>query len=102
MCRRWPYDVCVVPLMSLFVLLSTNPQYLALYTISDTSDASAKTLERISLIFQAPWPLQLIFTDEVMAKYQVIFRFLLKIRHVQTRLGHMWATQVCGEGREEG
>lgn len=58
------------------------------------SDAAASTLDRLGLSYRAPWPLQLILTDEVMARYQVIFRFLLRLRLVQTRLGHVWAAQV--------
>ncbi|KAJ4453157.1 putative Gamma-tubulin complex component 4 [Paratrimastix pyriformis] len=48
---------------------------------------------RLGLRYQARWPLQLIFTPEVIAKYNVLFRFLLLLKRVQLELQRQWAAQ---------
>lgn len=48
----------------------------------------------ISLRFQVKWPLHLLFTEEVLYKYNLIFRLLLKVRRAQCNLLEVWKRQM--------
>lgn len=57
---------------------------------TDTKDAWAELGYKATV----PWPLQLIFTDEVLAKYNGLFSFLFRVNRVQYLLGEAWAKQM--------
>lgn len=44
---------------------------------------SVDLLNCLSLTYQVEWPLNIIFTDKVLQKYNKIFQYLLKLRRVQ-------------------
>lgn len=56
----------------------------------------------IGLIYEVPWPLHILLTPAILDRYNVIFRFLLSVRHVQMELHQCWAFQMDkkGLGRE--
>jgi gamma-tubulin complex component 4 len=48
----------------------------------------------ISLRFQVKWPLHLLFTEEILYKYNLVFRLLLKVRRAQCSLLALWKRQM--------
>lgn len=56
----------------------------------------------IGLLYEVPSPLHILLTPTVIDRYNVIFRFLLAVRRVQSELHQCWATQMRqkGVGRE--
>ncbi|XP_026478079.1 gamma-tubulin complex component 4 homolog [Ctenocephalides felis] len=47
----------------------------------------------LSLEYKVKWPLHLLFTPAVMDRYNIIFRFLLKVKKTQYELHHVWIGQ---------
>ncbi|CAL8404727.1 unnamed protein product [Boreogadus saida] len=48
----------------------------------------------LGLAYKVQWPLHILFTPAVLEKYNVIFRYLLSVRRVQSQLQHCWALQM--------
>lgn len=48
----------------------------------------------ISLKYNVPWPLHIVFTSAVLEKYNMVFRFLLHVKRVQLELQHCWTLQM--------
>jgi gamma-tubulin complex component 4 len=48
----------------------------------------------LSLDYRSHWPLHLIFSSDVIEKYNILFRFLLPIKRVQLDLQHIWTSKV--------
>uniref|UniRef100_A0A8D3E480 Gamma-tubulin complex component n=1 Tax=Scophthalmus maximus TaxID=52904 RepID=A0A8D3E480_SCOMX len=48
----------------------------------------------LGLIYRVQWPLHILFTPAVLEKYNVVFRYLLSLRRVQSQLQHCWALQM--------
>ncbi|XP_017293969.1 gamma-tubulin complex component 4 [Kryptolebias marmoratus] len=48
----------------------------------------------LGLIYKVQWPLHILFTPAVLEKYNVVFRYLLSVRQVQSQLQHCWALQM--------
>lgn len=65
-----------------------------LYYAPDDRPVGAPTLALLGLECRVEWPLPLLLTEQVLAAYQVMFRFLLRLRYVQHRLNKAWALQV--------
>ncbi|XP_078539445.1 gamma-tubulin complex component 4 [Lissotriton helveticus] len=45
----------------------------------------------LGLTYKVQWPLHILFTPAVLEKYNVVFRYLLSVRRVQSELQHIWA-----------
>ncbi|XP_037548187.1 gamma-tubulin complex component 4 [Nematolebias whitei] len=48
----------------------------------------------LGLTYKVQWPLHILFTPAVLEKYNVVFRYLLSVRQVQSQLQHCWALQM--------
>uniref|UniRef100_A0A3B4A9G3 Gamma-tubulin complex component n=1 Tax=Periophthalmus magnuspinnatus TaxID=409849 RepID=A0A3B4A9G3_9GOBI len=48
----------------------------------------------LGLSYRVQWPLHILFTPAVLEKYNVVFRYLLSVRRVQSQLQHLWALQM--------
>ncbi|XP_065334196.1 gamma-tubulin complex component 4 isoform X2 [Cloeon dipterum] len=48
----------------------------------------------IALKFQVKWPLHLLFTEDMLGKYNSVFRLLLKVRRAQSNLLEVWKRQM--------
>ncbi|XP_018619101.1 gamma-tubulin complex component 4 [Scleropages formosus] len=48
----------------------------------------------LGLAYKVQWPLHILFTPAVLEKYNVVFRYLLGVRRVQSELQHCWALQM--------
>ncbi|XP_047220140.1 gamma-tubulin complex component 4 [Girardinichthys multiradiatus] len=48
----------------------------------------------LGLAYKVQWPLHILFTPAVLEKYNVVFRYLLSVRRVQSQLQHCWALQM--------
>uniref|UniRef100_A0A8C1G8V3 Gamma-tubulin complex component n=1 Tax=Cyprinus carpio TaxID=7962 RepID=A0A8C1G8V3_CYPCA len=48
----------------------------------------------LGLAYKVQWPLHILFTPAVLEKYNVVFRYLLSVRRVQSELQHCWALQM--------
>ncbi|MBN3316885.1 GCP4 protein, partial [Atractosteus spatula] len=48
----------------------------------------------LGLTYKVQWPLHILFTPAVLEKYNVVFRYLLSVRRVQSELQHCWALQM--------
>ncbi|KAG8001165.1 Gamma-tubulin complex component 4 [Nibea albiflora] len=48
----------------------------------------------LGLIYKVQWPLHILFTPAILEKYNVVFRYLLSVRRVQSQLQHCWALQM--------
>ncbi|KAK6617204.1 hypothetical protein RUM44_005535 [Polyplax serrata] len=71
-------------------------QRLSLELVEDTNmgtiDDSEGEWNRLLVKYDAPWPLQLIFTHEACQSYNKIFRFLLRLKKIEVKLGQSWLT----------
>ncbi|XP_069481250.1 gamma-tubulin complex component 4 isoform X2 [Ambystoma mexicanum] len=45
----------------------------------------------LGLSYKVQWPLHILFTPAVLEKYNVVFKYLLSVRRVQSELQHCWA-----------
>ncbi|KAG7301406.1 hypothetical protein JYU34_014351 [Plutella xylostella] len=61
-------------------------------SIGDDSSSASDGWSCIVLKYQLKWPLQLIFTPEVLARYNDMFRLLLRVKHTQRDLHRLWKT----------
>ncbi|KAF7659656.1 hypothetical protein LDENG_00294220 [Lucifuga dentata] len=48
----------------------------------------------LGLAYKVQWPLHILFTPAILEKYNVVFRYLLSVRRVQSELQHCWALQM--------
>uniref|UniRef100_A0A8C5G7K0 Gamma-tubulin complex component n=1 Tax=Gouania willdenowi TaxID=441366 RepID=A0A8C5G7K0_GOUWI len=48
----------------------------------------------LGLSYKVQWPLHILFTPAILEKYNVVFRYLLSVRRVQSQLQHCWALQM--------
>ncbi|MEE6503329.1 hypothetical protein FKM82_004799 [Ascaphus truei] len=48
----------------------------------------------LGLSYKVQWPLHILFTPAVLEKYNVVFKYLLSVRCVQSELQHCWALQM--------
>uniref|UniRef100_A0A6I8R528 Gamma-tubulin complex component n=1 Tax=Xenopus tropicalis TaxID=8364 RepID=A0A6I8R528_XENTR len=48
----------------------------------------------LGLSYKVQWPLHILFTPAVLEKYNVVFKYLLSVRRVQSELQHCWALQM--------
>ncbi|XP_020497082.1 gamma-tubulin complex component 4 isoform X2 [Labrus bergylta] len=48
----------------------------------------------LGLTYKVQWPLHILFTPAVLEKYNVVFRYLLSVRRVQSQLQMCWALQM--------
>ncbi|XP_068172322.1 gamma-tubulin complex component 4 isoform X5 [Antennarius striatus] len=48
----------------------------------------------LGLAYKVQWPLHILFTPAVLEKYNIVFRYLLSVRRVQSQLQHCWALQM--------
>ncbi|KAF2860529.1 hypothetical protein K470DRAFT_216975 [Piedraia hortae CBS 480.64] len=53
--------------------------------------------EALTLDYAVPFPLSLIISRNTLTRYQVLFRYLLSLRHLETQLTHAW-TEHCMAG----
>ncbi|XP_028823874.1 LOW QUALITY PROTEIN: gamma-tubulin complex component 4 [Denticeps clupeoides] len=56
----------------------------------------------LGLAYKVQWPLHILFTPAVLEKYNVVFRYLLSVRRVQSELQHCWALQMRRKRAESG
>ncbi|KZS97042.1 gamma-tubulin complex, DGRIP84/SPC97 component [Sistotremastrum niveocremeum HHB9708] len=55
--------------------------------------SSLMTIDALSLDYNVPFPLSLVISRSTLLRYQIIFRFLLHLRHVERSLSSMWIDQ---------
>lgn len=48
----------------------------------------------LSLRYMCQWPLHLIFSPDMLEKYNTIYRFLLPVKRIQIELQYVWAQKV--------
>lgn len=62
----------------------------------DASDIleTGDTWSSLGMTFNVKWPLHIIFTPTVLAKYNKLFKFLLRVRRTQLALQNLWALQM--------
>ena len=58
--------------------------------IMDTGDSWSS----LGMTFKVKWPLHIIFTPNVLSKYNKLFKFLLRVRRTQLALQNLWALQM--------
>ncbi|KAJ1305139.1 hypothetical protein OPQ81_000176 [Rhizoctonia solani] len=59
----------------------------------------APALDHLTLDYTVPFPLSLVISRKTILRYQLIFRFLLHLKHVEQMLGGMWVEQMLGAWR---
>ncbi|XP_028156765.1 gamma-tubulin complex component 4 isoform X1 [Ostrinia furnacalis] len=75
-----------------FELPYVKPNISANSTIEDDSSTVADGWSSIVLKYDFKWPLHLLFTPEVLARYNDMFRLLLRIKKTQHDLHALWKT----------
>ncbi|KAH6555105.1 hypothetical protein KP509_1Z281100 [Ceratopteris richardii] len=71
---------------------STNDVTVGLFTIQgDSSSRLNDGWDFIQLEYSVDWPLQLLFTKEVLSKYCKVFQYLLRLKRIQLELEKSWA-----------
>ncbi|XP_011015009.1 PREDICTED: gamma-tubulin complex component 2 [Populus euphratica] len=84
---------CCVERSSLLKRLSTLKD-LEVRTVSDGNDLAEPLnitgLETFSLSYKVEWPLSIVISRKALAKYQLIFRFLFRCKHVDRQLCGAW------------
>lgn len=45
---------------------------------------------RVNVKYDIPWPLQLLFTSHVLASYNSIFRYLLRLKKIEVKMIDCW------------
>ncbi|XP_057828040.2 gamma-tubulin complex component 4 [Cryptomeria japonica] len=58
---------------------------------NSTAGASLDGWDGIALEYSVDWPLQLLFTREVLAKYCKVFQYLIRLKRIQLELEKSWA-----------
>ena len=53
-------------------------------------DESEGEWNQIYVKYHVPWPLHLLFTKETLKLYNKIFRFLLRLKKIEVKLGKIW------------
>uniref|UniRef100_A0A3B4CXV7 Gamma-tubulin complex component n=1 Tax=Pygocentrus nattereri TaxID=42514 RepID=A0A3B4CXV7_PYGNA len=61
---------------------------------SSPREAPSTGWAALGLAYKVQWPLHILFTPAVLEKYNVVFRYLLSVRRVQSELQHCWALQM--------
>ena len=51
------------------------------------------TIEVLQLDFEVPFPLSLILSRKTVLRYQLLFRFLMHLKHIEQCLSQMWIDQ---------
>ncbi|KAF8686478.1 Spc97 / Spc98 family [Rhizoctonia solani] len=59
----------------------------------------APALDHLTLDYTVPFPLSLVISRKTILRYQLLFRFLLHLKHVEQMLGGMWVEQMLGAWR---
>ncbi|CAK7325974.1 unnamed protein product [Dovyalis caffra] len=84
---------CCVERSSLLKRLSTLKD-LEMRSVSDSNDLdellNITGLETFSLSYKVEWPLSIVISRKAIAKYQLIFRFLFRCKHVDRQLCGAW------------
>eukprot|EP00347_Sterkiella_histriomuscorum_P015647 403356230 len=62
--------------------------------ISEAKSNQQDPWNGLSLDYRSHWPLHLMFSPDVIEKYNTLFRFLLPIKRIQLDLQHVWAVKV--------
>ncbi|RVE53749.1 hypothetical protein evm_001641 [Chilo suppressalis] len=75
-----------------FELPYVKPNISGNSTIEDDSSTVADGWSSIVLKYDFKWPLHLVFTPEVLARYNDMFRLLLRIKKTQHNLHALWKT----------
>ena len=75
-----------------------NETYIENWTFSSDSSRQgtqgADPWNGLSLEYRSHWPLHLMFSPDVIDKYNALFRFLLPVKRVQLDLQYVWAMKV--------
>ncbi|KAK8960428.1 hypothetical protein KSP40_PGU001175 [Platanthera guangdongensis] len=56
-----------------------------------SSELSVDGWDEIALEYSVNWPLQLLFTPEVLSKYLKVFQYLIRLKRTQMELEKLWA-----------
>ncbi|KAG8733562.1 hypothetical protein FRC10_012286, partial [Ceratobasidium sp. 414] len=65
----------------------------------DKKKKAAPALDHLTLDYTVPFPLSLVISRKTILRYQLLFRFLLHLKHVEQMLGGMWVEQMLGAWR---
>ncbi|KAH7338345.1 gamma-tubulin complex component protein [Rhizoctonia solani] len=65
----------------------------------DKKKKPAPALDHLTLDYTVPFPLSLVISRKTILRYQLLFRFLLHLKHVEQMLGGMWVEQMLGAWR---
>ncbi|XP_057306974.1 gamma-tubulin complex component 4-like [Hydractinia symbiolongicarpus] len=98
------YDINAAFKQSLAKILSYSDEYEALFemmldTVDNERDGGflKTSWDYLKISYSPPWPLHLLFTPNVMEKYNTLFMFLLKVRRTQIELQNVWALQMSSK-----
>lgn len=70
--------------------LSTYTPHAAASTTSDSKDEKFLGYEALTLDYAVPFPLSLVVSRVTLTRYQLLFRYLLSLRHLETLLTNSW------------
>ncbi|XP_055010891.1 gamma-tubulin complex component 4 [Boleophthalmus pectinirostris] len=87
-------DDNLLPLLHLTVDYQSKDKDPAPGPDSSPRDPPASGWAALGLSYRVQWPLHILFTPAVLEKYNVVFRYLLSVRRVQSQLQHLWALQM--------
>lgn len=62
-------------------------------TFEDEDAQEDGYIQQITLNYKITWPLQLLFSPQMLERYNIIFRFLLQIKQTQYELDMIWCKQ---------
>jgi gamma-tubulin complex component 2 len=69
-----------------------------LYRSLITNDSA---IDALVLDYTVPFPLSLVISRKTILRYQLLFRFLLHLKHAEQSLGAMWVEQKAGPWRAQ-
>ncbi|KAE8009823.1 hypothetical protein FH972_006235 [Carpinus fangiana] len=85
---------CCVERSSLLKRLGTLKDPEVIRTVAESNDLEEPVnitgLETFSLSYQVQWPLSIVISRKALRKYQLIFRFLFRCKHVDRQLCGAW------------
>lgn len=64
--------------------------------VSDAKANQQDPWSGLSLDYRSHWPLHMMFSPDVLEKYNQLFRFLLPVRRAQLDLQNIWAQKIRG------
>uniref|UniRef100_T1IZF1 Gamma-tubulin complex component n=1 Tax=Strigamia maritima TaxID=126957 RepID=T1IZF1_STRMM len=70
-------------------------------TESESETETETGWTNLSLTYNVPWPLHIIFTKPILEKYNIMFRFLMSIKRVQLDLQHCWTLQMLWKSHQK-